>query len=358
MRWLIAMVVAPLLVVILGAGFASEQPTPTSVDVDPQALPPLAQDLLPVMRQELAACPDLPLVWLVAEIQAESSWDPNAYSPAGAAGLAQFLPGTWTDAGGGAGWTTKPAATHPVWDPQTHLHVAVEWMCANLHLVTDHLTATGKPTAPLQAMAVCHIAGCSRVTGSATGIPTAGEAGCGTDCVTQIRAYLAAIDRWIQAYAPPVTITPGPGGTAAAYPGGPTGCAHTDPTGTGGCLTGATLWMLTQTLTVFPGVPVSCWDAHAWNPTSDHPKGRACDFTIGSIGRFPDDAATAHGWVIADWLRANATSLNLTYIIWQGRIWGAGRADQGWRVYTGGGIYNPTDPTGGHYDHIHVSVAL
>ncbi len=41
-----------------------------------------------------------------------------------------------------------------------------------------------------------------------------------------------------------------------------------------------------------------------------------------------------------------------------GRIWTASRADQGWRVYGGGGVYDPTSPTGGHYDHIHVSVAI
>ena len=33
------------------------------------------------------------------------------------------------------------------------------------------------------------------------------------------------------------------------------------------------------------------------------------------------------------------------------------RDQNGWgRPYTGGGIYDPTDATGGHYDHIHLSV--
>ena len=30
------------------------------------------------------------------------------------------------------------------------------------------------------------------------------------------------------------------------YRGGPTGCRVPDPTGTGGCVTGATAWLLTQ----------------------------------------------------------------------------------------------------------------
>ena len=42
--------------------------------------------------------------------------------------------------------------------------------------------------------------------------------------------------------------------------------------------------------------------------------------------------------------------------IWQGRVWSTARAGQGWRPYTGGGIYDPSDPTGGHFDHIHVSL--
>ena len=44
---------------------------------------------------------------------------------------------------------------------------------------------------------------------------------------------------------------------------------------------------------------------------------------------------------------------------WQGRIWSAGSSDDGdgWgRPYTGGGVYDPEDATGGHFDHVHVSV--
>jgi hypothetical protein len=42
-----------------------------------------------------AACPGLPAAALAAQLATESSWDPTAVSPAGAQGLAQFLPGTW-----------------------------------------------------------------------------------------------------------------------------------------------------------------------------------------------------------------------------------------------------------------------
>ena len=116
--------------------------------------------------------------------------------------------------------------------------------------------------------------------------------------------------------------------------------------------------MLARALTAFPTLPVTCWDRHAWNPTSDHPRGKACDFTFGRLGNFPNAGDTARGWSLAQWLRTNAAALHVSYVIWQGRIWSANRAAAGWQAYNGGGVYDPSDPTGGHYDHVHVSVAL
>ncbi len=47
----------------------------------------------------------------------------------------------------------------------------------------------------------------------------------------------------------------------------------------------------------------------------------------------------------------------MSYLIWYGRIWSVERADEGWRPYNGaGGIYDETSVTGGHYDHVHVSM--
>lgn len=101
---------------------------------------------------------------------------------------------------------------------------------------------------------------------------------------------------------------------------------------------------------------IGCWDPHIWNPTSDHPKGKACDFAVGSIGRRPDPAQRATGWQLARWLQANSDALGVKYVIWDGHIWAAARASEGWRVYSGGGIYDPASVTGGHFDHVHCSV--
>lgn len=360
-HWWVGAALPLALMLLLGAGFAAQDDatSTTAVGIDVRALPPLARDVLPFLEQTLRSdCPDLPALWVVAQVQAESSWSPHAFSPAGAAGLLQMMPGTWREAAGAGGaWAgSRPPAGHPVWDPRQHLPTAIGWMCANLRLLQDHLRSTAKPVEVLDALAVCHIAGCSRVTGSRTGVPRVGEAGCGRGCVRQIAAYLATIHRWVRAYAAPVTSTMVTGTAPTPYAGPATGCVLPDPTGTGGCVTAATAWLLQQVAAHIHRGPVSCWDAHAWNPSSDHPKGRACDYTIGRGGTFPAAADVRQGWALANWLRAHAGPLHVSYVIWQGRIWSVARDHEGWRPYAGGGVYDPTDPVGGHYDHVHVSL--
>lgn len=159
---------------------------------------------------------------------------------------------------------------------------------------------------------------------------------------------------------PPVAA---PAVPAAPYTDSAIGCIQPDPT-SNGCLTGATRHGLEEIGRVFGGYragpkikSTGCWDEHAWNPSSDHPRGKACDLFPGRAGAFAGGAELANGWELANWLRANADPLQVSYVIWQGRIWQAGRGDSGgWgSPYTGGGIYNPRDATGGHFDHVHVS---
>ena len=59
-------------------------------------------------------CPELPPVWVVAQVEAESGWDAIAVG-GGVAGLLQFDELTWT-AAGGAPW---PSATPGPGDPVT-----------------------------------------------------------------------------------------------------------------------------------------------------------------------------------------------------------------------------------------------
>lgn len=128
-----------------------------------------------------------------------------------------------------------------------------------------------------------------------------------------------------------------------------------DPTTGRGCLTPRTLNIATQL--VAQGWRVSCWDAHAWNPDSDHPLGKACDVFPGRGGALPTAAERATGDALATSLQASAGRTGVAYLIWFGRQWSAGRPDEGWRPYGGGGVYDPGSVTGGHFDHIHISVA-
>lgn len=129
-----------------------------------------------------------------------------------------------------------------------------------------------------------------------------------------------------------------------------------DPT-SAGRITRRMLHVYDEVNRAFSGWPwgVGCWDPHAWNPASDHPKGKACDFAVGRIGVFPVASQRAKGWQLAHWLQANARTLGVTYVIWDGRIWSSARSAEGWRPYSGAGIYDPSTPTGGHFDHVHVS---
>ncbi len=237
--------VAVLGLLLLAAAGEDDATAGAPAGIDAAMLPPLARQLLPLITQLTAQqCPELPPVWVLAQVQAESGWDPAATSSdsnGGAAGLYQLDQQNWT-AAGGAGWPSNPPrAGADILDPATHLRVAIPWVCAQLRAVSGPLAATGKPTDPLDAMLVCHIAGCSRVSGSATGVPRAGEAGCGQLCADLVRRYLDAVHRNLARYGMPVDppraapthaepSSPEPA-APAPYPGGVTGCSRPDRPG-------------------------------------------------------------------------------------------------------------------------------
>jgi hypothetical protein len=414
--------VAALLVLLIMTA-AGDDAGPGLTGVDPGTVPALAKDMLPVIDDVVShQCPELPPVWVVAEVMAESGWRPHAWSTdsnGGAAGLYQINERNWVSAGGqpwGSAPNSPPPADADIYAPETQLRITIPWVCANLRAVTGHLRATGKPTAPLDAMLVCHIAGCGRVTGSVTGVPRPGEAGCGGTCVSLIHRYLDHIHGFVARFsapvAPPVPPVPGvpapvappgvpepdvraqgggavpvqpasvglPGGlggvltvggvTTAALPPAPaafvgprTGCTQPDPT-TRGCLTAATRYGLAAEEAAFGDVrggPVigraGCWERQAWNPGCDHAAGRACDLFPGSPGGFAQGSALEAGWRVANWFRTNSGPLHVRYLIWQGRYWDPTTGDQGgWgERYDGGGVYDVRSATGGHYDHVHVS---
>ena len=128
-----------------------------------------------------------------------------------------------------------------------------------------------------------------------------------------------------------------------------------DPTGTGGFVTLPMAHLIAQTRAVFPDTGWACWSPRP-GTASEHPLGRACDVTFGNpIGVFPTDAQVAEGWRMTTWLQTHADVLHVQYLIWQGHIWSLNRDGEGWRPYRGGGMHDPTTPSGGHYDHLHIT---
>jgi len=156
------------------------------------------------------------------------------------------------------------------------------------------------------------------------------------------------------------------GATAASFTGsgggafGAQGCSVVPDPSTGtGCLTPRMAALYTQLVTA--GWHPSCYRPSDPVAHSDLPLGKACDAPPGAYGALPTAAQKAAGDALAASIQASATRTGVHYLIWYGRIWNADRTHEGWRPYHGAGVYNttPTTPegiTGGHYDHVHISV--
>ena len=140
---------------------------------------------------------------------------------------------------------------------------------------------------------------------------------------------------------------------AAAYAGEDPNRMVDDPT-SNGQITARTASVLAQVRARFPDTSWACW--RRGDSGSEHPDGRACDGTFGnSIGEPTTGPALTLGWQVTNWLKANARTLGVEYLIWQGRIWSVARDSEGWRPYGGGGMHDPQTVTGGHFDHLHLT---
>ncbi len=88
-------------------------------------------DLVPLILGAAQTCPEATAPLLAAQIDAESGWDRNAVSSAGAQGLAQFMPGTWAlygvDADGNG--VTSP------FEPADAIYAQARYMCDLVGLV-------------------------------------------------------------------------------------------------------------------------------------------------------------------------------------------------------------------------------
>lgn len=76
-------------------------------------------------------CPKIPIEIFAAQLANESGWDERAQSPAGAQGIAQFMPQVWEQVGLDANGDGRA----DVWDPADAIASAAEFNCRNRQLV-------------------------------------------------------------------------------------------------------------------------------------------------------------------------------------------------------------------------------
>jgi soluble lytic murein transglycosylase-like protein len=100
LRWIVSAVVAlPVLVVMLllvALGGLGTPPAGAQGNLRPGVVPTAYEAWILRAAQ---TCPGVTAPLLAAQLDAESGWNPNAVSPVGAQGLAQFMPGTWVGEG-------------------------------------------------------------------------------------------------------------------------------------------------------------------------------------------------------------------------------------------------------------------
>jgi hypothetical protein len=142
-----------------------------------------------------------------------------------------------------------------------------------------------------------------------------------------------------------------------AYPAGGGACDVPDG---GGCIREATAHLRAAVLAAFPGAvrSVGCYS----DRPGDHGTGVACDFMI-TTGAAATGQDYLNGWQVAAWVRANAATLGVAYVIWYLRIWDSRHPapddNGGWGQPYDGCSYCPSvlgDPSAAHTNHVHVSI--
>lgn len=305
-------------------------------------------------------CEEVAPSLIAAQLQAESGFDPYAASPAGARGIAQFMPSTWAS----VGMDGDGDGRADILNPHDAIWSQGNYMCGQVALVKQYVAAGRISGGILELALAAYNAGLGAVL-DAGGVPPFDET------QAYVTAILEAVPRFVVSAGGPAgaeqsaaSLVAGPAYDASSLPAESASVPDPTPGAHGtASVTPRTYAMVTALMAAYPQIvtpALYCWDSHTFNPTSDHSRGRACDIpfygcSFGDPGRAADPMRGAlAGNAAANWLVANASQWGISYVIWQGQIWFA--TTGAWQTYTGAPGSNPTTCAGGHYDHIHVSV--
>ncbi len=197
-RYLAAAIVsAPVLFVVgllmlLGGGVATDAAAAAAAPgvLRPGAVPAEYEALV---QQAAQSCPGITGPLLAAQLEQESGWNPNAVSPAGAQGLAQFMPGTWL----GEGIDGDGDGIRDPFNPADAITSQAAFMCKLFTAVTADKSLTGNP---IDLALAGYNAGLGAVQ-RYNGIPPYAET----------QAYVQRIQTLMASYADPSGSAPGAG---------------------------------------------------------------------------------------------------------------------------------------------------
>ena len=269
----------------------------------------LARETVPaayVMTIEAAtaSCDGVSAPVLAAQLKQESGWRTDAVSSAGAVGLAQFMPGTWTTHGvdgDGDGRADPRNAYDAIWSA-ARFNCALKVQVGRVPGDVIALTLAAYNAGPYAVLRY-------------SGIPPYEETR------DYVRSILDALP----------TFTKVIGGVADG-------------------LTPRAAQVRGLVVDTFGVTDIGGFATEGHVAGSDHYTGRAIDVMLTPLG----PTNTELGWQIATYLQSRAQELGIKYLIWDGRQWSPERAGEGWRPYrhpSGG-----SSPTLDHQDHVHVSV--
>lgn len=315
------------------------RPDPSPLPVDAEW--PLDHDKVPnaewanLIDEAQQECEGIDGPVLAAQLDAESGWNPNAVSPLGARGLAQFMPATWVQYGrdGDGDGTADP------FTPADAIVAQAGFMCTLRDTIAAAQDAGDLPNEPGQTLdftLAAYNAGPQAVIDHG-GIPPFSETQQYVPKITALRVEYALA-------------TSGGSPPLEGYPPAPESCPTQGSPFEAG-LQDPTVRVLRCTLDVFPNTVItSGYRARGSTPGSDHPLGLGLD--VASTSSWQSEQGRREMWQYAHWAQVNADRLGIRYIIFHNYEWWPDT--NAWVPYDhGSGVTNPSLD---HQDHVHISV--